>query len=188
MQDPDLPEGTSPRNGDFVGGIYDKGHMAPAEDADWDAEASRETFYLSNVAPMVGRRLNRTLWKRLEEEVRNWAQCSDDLYVVTGPVLPRDPDTAQRIGPSRIAVPTHFYKVVYQPATRRATAFLVPNAEQSGKDFARYATSVDEVEQATGLDFLSALPEGLEAEVERRLLRTAWRITNHGLGCRLQAP
>ena len=186
-QDPDLPPGTSPRNEDFRGGVYDKGHMAPAEDSDWDAEASRETFYLSNVAPMVGRKLNRTLWKRLEEEVRNWAQCSNQLYVVTGPVLPTNVARAQRVGPSRVAVPTHFYKVVYQPSTRRAAAFLVPNAEQTGKEFERFATSVDEVEKRTGLDFFAALPQTLEAEVEARVSSTPWRITNRGLDCQLQA-
>lgn len=186
-QDPDLPPGTSPRNEDFRGGVYDKGHMAPAEDSDWDADASRETYYLSNVAPMVGRKLNRTLWKRLEEEVRNWAQCSNQLYVVTGPVLPTDMARAQRIGPSRVAVPTQFYKVVYQPSTRRAAAFLVPNAEQSGKEFERFATSVDEVEKRTGLDFFAALPDALEQEVEARVSSTPWRITNRGLDCQLQA-
>ena len=186
-QDPDLPLGTSPRNEDFRGGRYDKGHMAPAEDSDWDAEASRETYYLSNVAPMVGRKLNRTLWKRLEEEVRNWAQCSNQLYVVTGPVLPTDFARAQRIGPSRLVVPTHFYKVVYQPHTRRTAAFLVPNAEQEGKAFERYATSVDEVEKRTGLDFFAALPDALEAEAEARVSSTPWRITNRGLDCQLQA-
>lgn len=186
-QDPDLPPGTSPRNEDFRGGHYDKGHMAPAEDSDWDAEASRETYYLSNVAPMVGRKLNRTVWKRLEEEVRNWAQCSNQLYVVTGPVLPTDLARAPRIGPSRIVVPTHFYKVVYQPATRRAAAFLVPNAEQDGKEFERYATSVDEVERRAGLDFFAALPDALEKEMEARVSATPWRITNRGLDCQLQA-
>ena len=186
-QDPDLPTGTSPRNEDFRGGVYDKGHMAPAEDSDWDADASRETYYLSNVAPMVGRKLNRTLWKRLEEEVRNWAQCSNRLYVVTGPILPPDLPRGQRIGPSRIAVPTHFYKVVYQPATRRAAAFLVPNVEQSGKEFERFATSVDEVEKRTGLDFFATLPDALEQEVEARVSNTPWRITNRGLDCQLQA-
>ena len=186
-QDPDLPPGTSPRNEDFRGGIYDKGHMAPAEDSDWDAEASRETYYLSNVTPMVGRKLNRTLWKRLEEEVRNWAQCSNQLYVVTGPVLPTDMARASRIGPSRVALPTQFYKVVYQPSTRRAAAFLVPNAEQSGKEFERFATSVDEVEKRTGLDFFAALPDALEKEVEARVSSTPWRITNRGLDCQLQA-
>ena len=185
--DPDLPPGASPRNEDFRGGIYDKGHMAPAEDSDWDADASRETYYLSNVAPMVGRKLNRTLWKRLEEEVRNWAQCSNQLYVVTGPVLPTDLARAQRIGPSRLVVPTHFYKVVYQPGTRRAAAFLVPNVEQDGKAFERYATSVDEVEKRTGLDFFAALPDTLETEAEAGVSSTPWRITNRGLDCQLQA-
>ena len=187
VQDPDLPPDASPRNEDFRGGIYDKGHMAPAEDSDWDAEASRETYFLTNVAPMVGRKLNRTLWKRLEEEVRNWAQCSNQLYVVTGPVLPSDLARAPRIGPSRVVVPTHFYKVVYQPATHRAAAFLVPNTEQTGKEFERFATSVDEVERRTGLDFLAALPDGLENEVEARVSSTPWRITNRGLDCQLQA-
>ena len=185
-QDPNLPPGTSPRNEDFRGSVYDKGHMAPAEDSDWDADASRETYFLSNVAPMVGRKLNRTLWKRLEEEVRNWAQCSNQLYVVTGPVLPTDMARAQRIGPSRVVVPTQFYKVVYQPSTRRAAAFLVPNVEQSGKEFERFATSVDEVEKRTGLDFFAALPDEMEQEVEARVSSTPWRITNRGLGCQLQ--
>jgi endonuclease G len=185
-QDPDLPPGTSPRNEDFRGGVYDKGHMAPAEDSDWDAEASRETYYLSNVAPMVGRKLNRTLWKRLEEEVRNWAQCSNQLYVVTGPVLPADLTRAQRIGVSRLVVSSHFYKVIYQPSTRRAAAFLVPNAEQSGKEFERFATSVDEVEKRTGLDFFATLPNAVEEEIEARVSSTPWRITNRGLDCQLQ--
>lgn len=185
--DPDLPKGTSPRNEDFIGEVYDRGHMAPAEDSDWDAEASRQTFYLSNVAPMMGKRLNRTLWRRLEEEVRSWAQCSDNLYVVTGPVLPTDRTRAMRIGTTGILIPTHFYKVIFQPNTRRATAFLVPNAEHEGKEYERFATSIDEVEKRTGLNFLSALPDTVETEVESRIFRTPWRITNRGLDCQLQA-
>ena len=52
---------------------WSRGHMAPAADFEWDAEAMGETFYLTNICPQ-DRELNKNDWNYLEKQVRKWAR------------------------------------------------------------------------------------------------------------------
>ena len=70
IPDPDIPKGSRAELDDYRGSGYDRGHMAPAADMRWSAQAMRESFYLSNMAPQVGVGLNRGLWSDLESMIR----------------------------------------------------------------------------------------------------------------------
>lgn len=74
---------------------YDRGHIAPAADFNYDDAALRETYLYTNVAPMTPR-LNRGEWCRAEKEVRTLA-ASGTVHVVTFPVF----DTPDALVPSR---------------------------------------------------------------------------------------
>jgi len=56
----------------------------------------------------------------------------------------------------------------------RAEAFLFPQDAASSVKMDDYLASVDEVEQRTGLDFLSELPDEAENALEARRVERVW--------------
>lgn len=49
---------------------YDRGHLAPAGNHRRTQNSINQTFYLTNMAPQVGRGFNRDKWNDLEKHVR----------------------------------------------------------------------------------------------------------------------
>lgn len=145
---------------DYTRSGYDRGHLCPAADMSGTAEAMSETFYMTNMSPQVPG-FNRGIWKKLEEQVREWGErCM--LWVVTGPVFK---DLQGSIGQNQVSIPGYYYKVVYAPSRRQMLGFIFPN-EKSARPVAEYAVSVDSVEHFTGLDFFPQLPDALENRLE----------------------
>lgn len=145
--------------------------MAPAAAMKWSERAMRESFFLSNMAPQVGIGFNRHIWKSLETKVRKWTSKRGELYIVTGPIFKGDYRT---IGLNRVAVPTHFFKVIFDPSRKEAIAFVLQNKKLKTADLAKYIASIDEVETLTGLDFLSNLENELESAIEATKQSRLW--------------
>ncbi len=160
--EPDPDVASSPVHSDYSGTGYDRGHMAPANDFKWNPTTMAECFYMTNMCPQ-NHELNNGAWKKIENYVHNWAKKFGRLIVVTGPVLTKGMAMTGR--KSNIAVPTKFFKVVLAPDQQQAVAFVYDNAE-SRTGIRRHVTTVDAVEQMTGLDFFSALPDNVESTVE----------------------
>jgi len=153
-----------PEHYDYNYSGYDRGHMAPAGDMKWDAEAMHLTFCMANICPQA-KTLNTGAWKRLEEKCRQWARADSAIVIACGPVLS---DTlTDFIGDSRVAVPKRFFKVIISPyaSPARGIAFIMPNGKVPGGIQAT-ATTIDEVERITGYDFFPALPDEIETEIE----------------------
>ncbi|MBP3738482.1 MAG: DNA/RNA non-specific endonuclease [Muribaculaceae bacterium] len=149
---------------------YDRGHMAPAMDMRWSRQAMEQCFLMTNICPQ-DHELNDGEWRHMEEAIHTWAKRTERLVIFTGPVLRND---MKRIGKHRnIAVPSKFYKVVYDPKQKKAIAFLFKN-EKARNSWTNYAVSVDEVEQLTGIDFLAALPDDVETTVESKQSIGKW--------------
>ncbi|MFI3306377.1 MAG: DNA/RNA non-specific endonuclease [Rikenellaceae bacterium] len=145
---------------DYVGSGYDRGHLCPAGDMNFSKEAMKESFMMSNMSPQLPS-FNRGIWRMCEIYVRELG-C-DTLYVVTGGVF-RDCD--KPIGESAVTVPGYYYKVAYHPGGERMWAFVIPN-KGSSKSVEEFQTSVDHVEDITGIDFYHQLEDELEARLER---------------------
>ena len=103
--DPRVPE--SDNAADYAGSGYDRGHLAPAADFNFDRAALDETYYFTNIAPQAPS-LNRGAWLDAENEVRRLA-ASGTVHVVTFPVF--SDFLTNRIG--RVRVPSGFVKVAY---------------------------------------------------------------------------
>lgn len=144
---------------------FDRGHMAPAGDMKWDAEAMNESFLMTNICPQAGD-LNRGAWNKLEEKCRQRARRDSAVVVVCGPIFDKS-GASMLIGATGVAVPQGFFKVVLSPYTNppRAIGFIMPNGPVPG-GMQKCAVSVDSVESVTGIDFFSALPDNVEKEVE----------------------
>ena len=172
-QDPKNP--FAPRTAEYNNSGYDRGHLAPAEDLSFDAEAMRQSFYMTNVSPQEPR-FNRGLWKALENRVRRWAGRDRRLYVVTGPILPkRVTATMPRISDSLI-VPTAFYKVIldYDLPVRKGIAFIMENKEGNSAELMSYAVPISEVEKRTDINFFPKLTEAERLELETKFDPKLW--------------
>ena len=149
---------------DYKGSGYDRGHLAPAADMRFSADAMRDCFYMTNIAPQTPA-LNRGPWADLEKEARRWALRDEALLIVTGPVFINE--SYATIGENEVAVPHFFFKVILDavPPEKKGIAFLMPNSsiyrdgDAAAGGFCAYAVPIDLIEELTGIDFFPWLPE-----------------------------
>lgn len=164
---------------DYENSGYDRGHMAPAGDMRRSEKVMSESFLLSNMAPQVGVGFNRNIWRSLETAVRGWVQERGRLTIITGPIFAIGDNRVsyEVIGENNVAVPTHFFKIVVDnndPDNVQALAFMMPNEDLLGQDYRNYLTTINRIERATGIDFLSALPAAVQDAVESTEAQTVW--------------
>ena len=169
-QDPDVPTGSASPD-DYRGSGYDRGHLAPVGDMNFDSVAMEESFLMSNISPQ-DRSFNGGIWSRLEKQVRDWAAEKDGLYVITGPVLGAAVHT---IGDNKVTVPDFFYKVLLDERgpDSRMIGFMLPNRAGRG-DLRAFVEKVDHIEAYTGIDFFPALSDPLEEELESKSDPEGW--------------
>ncbi len=169
-QDPSVTTGSASL-ADYLGSGLDRGHLAPAADMKWSRKVMSESFYMSNMSPQEPG-FNRGIWKKLEGKVRDWAIINGSVYVATGGILTGG---LQHIGPNNVSVPKFYYKVVldYTEPGLKGIGFILPN-KKSDRDLASYAVSIDEVEERTGIDFFTFLPNGIEAKLESSFDTFQW--------------
>ena len=172
LTDPAIPSGSATTS-DYAGSGYDRGHLAPAADMGWSVQTMKESFYFSNISPQLPG-FNRGIWKKAEEQVRNWAREYGSVYVATGPVLEKGLPV---IGPNQVAVPNYFYKVILRcrPSDTSAIGILIPHAS-STESLTSYYVSVDNIENVTGIDFFHQLPDNTEAREEKTCNHGEWPL------------
>jgi len=182
--DPRVPSEQAAQLADYKGSGFDRGHLTPAGDNRWSAAAMSESFLLSNVSPQPSR-FNGGIWAKLEGLVRAWAKNMGGLWVTTGPLLENALPT---IGDGRVAVPKQFYKVLatMENGDFRAVAFLLPT-DASG-DLGKYAMTVNQLENITGLDFLVEMEREEESESKIDLERWDLKARFEYFPCTAIAP
>jgi len=130
---------------DYRGSGYDRGHNVPAGDMTHE-RGMAQSFSLANMMPQA-RQNNQGIWaKRVEEPTRMYIKrAQGDVYVFTGSV-----GQTGSIGRSRVTIPSHLYKLVYDPHKNLAWAYWVENT-----DDAQMSAPISYVElvQKTGIDF-----------------------------------
>jgi endonuclease G len=130
---------------DYRGSGYDRGHNVPAGDMTTE-RGMAQSFSLANMMPQA-RQNNQGIWaKRVEEATRMYIKrAQGDVYVFTGSM-----GHAGTIGKGKVTIPSHLYKLVYDPAKKLAWAYWVENT-----DDAQISAPISYVEliQKTGIDF-----------------------------------
>ena len=170
--DDQVPEQYQVASWDYNGGHYGRGHMCPAGDMKWSQQAMQDCHYMTNICPQTAE-LNKTWWEHLERACRSWARQDGSVQIVCGPVFSDNP---KRFGKKhRMAVPKGFYKVVLslKEGKEKAIGFYYTNddAPQPMEDAVR---SVDDIEQLTGIDFFSSLPDKQEDRLEAMTDLRSW--------------
>ncbi|WP_429415300.1 DNA/RNA non-specific endonuclease [Roseimarinus sediminis] len=153
---------------DYKGSGYDRGHLCPAASMTINQTAMDESFYLSNMSPQHPS-LNRGRWKSLETAVRDWVNEKGELHVVSGAIYNT---LIEVIGPEKVSVPARYYKVIWDGESQML-GFMLPN-EKCPNELGFYAVPVDSIEQLTGIDFFSIVPDQLENKIEAENNYSTW--------------
>lgn len=169
--DPEMEGSADPWDYNYSG--YDRGHMAPAGDMKWDEQAMYDSHSLANICPQ-DHSVNSGRWGSLEMKCREWAAADSAIIIICGPVLTdRMPI---EIGENKVPVPERFFKIVLAPYAipPRAIAFIVPNSPVPD-GIEDLVVTVDQIEEITGFDFFSALPDDIETQIEQTSNYRQWK-------------
>lgn len=136
---------STPKNYERTGQIYDRGHLANAQNAGDDA-AMADTMLMSNIVPQVNS-FNRGSWKTLETRLAKDVRRGATYYVITG-AIPSD----QYID-NKISIPKYLFKVVVDG--KKVTSYLMPN-EVNNRSYKDFQISYNELSGIIGVDLLPA--------------------------------
>lgn len=195
IPDTQLPIGVyQVRHGDYTGSGFDRGHVCPSDDRDSTADENRTTFLLTNIVPQAPRH-NRQSWRLLEEYTRSLVAAGNECYVIAGASGQGgtgDNGTAQTLAGGKLSVPAALWKVIVVlpmgsndvqriDGQTRVIAVWMPNTNAVGdQKWADYRISVDDIEQQTGYDLLSNVPDTVEQVIEsgadRAIIQLVWLV------------
>ncbi|MER3433368.1 MAG: nuclease [Leptolyngbya sp. ERB_1_1] len=174
--DPSLPKGWyQVKSSDYNGTGYDRGHLTPSADRDKDPETNSTTFLMTNILPQTPDN-NRDVWEGLESESRRLANSGKELYIIAGGLGEKG-----TIGAQKISIPASTWKVIVvmdQPNSKasdvtdktRVIAVDIPNIQGiKEKTWRDYRLNIDQLEEKTGYNFLSNVPEGVQQAIERKV-------------------
>lgn len=145
----------------------DRGHQAPLASFT-GTEHWRDTNLLSNITPQMAA-LNQGPWERLESAERDLARATavTAVFSSTGPLyerpMPRLPSADEDH-----RVPSGYWKIVAIQSgdSLEVAAFVMEQETARHANFCDFRTTVDAVEQRSGLDFFRDLPPEREGPVE----------------------
>jgi hypothetical protein len=125
---------------------------------------------MSNMQPQTPK-LNQKTWKYLEDYVRELARQGNEAYIFAGCYG----EKGKIVG--KITIPTNCWKIIVVlqegendlkriDKTTRVIAVNMPNDETVSQRWRTYLTTVDDIEEKTGYDFLSNLPKKVQKVIE----------------------
>jgi len=118
-------------NYDYIGNVWDKGHLAPAAAFNCDRETLKKTFTYLNCA-LQHEGLNRGPWKELERFEVGLSKIFDDVIVEIEVCF----DGELEVVPGGATVPSGFIKTIKFDNTE--IMFYFPNTDVAGKDWGSF--------------------------------------------------
>ncbi|MEX1045088.1 MAG: DNA/RNA non-specific endonuclease [Chthoniobacterales bacterium] len=151
--------------GTHFGVQWDRGHMTPSADRTTNYEDNAATFRMSNIIPQASKN-NQGLWATFETYCRGLATGGNEVLIISGPS-----EFTGNIIPNSMQVPGSVWKIAViipnatstTPANQRITtaarviAIMTPNVSEGLGTWQSYITSVEEIEEVTGLNFFTAV-------------------------------
>ena len=182
--DPDLPASFQHiTTSDYSGSGYDRGHNCPSKDRSDKRADNDAVFYMSNITPQQ-HGMNAGPWEGLESYSRDLTRQKNELFIYCGHGFNKEGSRKllKTRGGDEIFVPDFGWKIVVvvpngsgTPMSRitpttRVIAVRMPNISTiSKKEWREYRTSVQDIEQATGLNFFDALPKSTADALKNRV-------------------
>ena len=171
-----------PISADYASSGFDRGHLCPSGDRTKNTTDNSSTFLMSNIFPQSPDS-NQGPWAALEEYCRKLARRGNELYIVAGPSGAGGTGREGKkdyLSSGRVTVPAFTWKVVVVlangdndlkrvNASTRVIAVQMPNRQGiRDEDWGTFRLSVNELEVATGYDFLSLVKPSVQHLVESR--------------------
>ena len=176
--DDGLPQGwdqVSPT--DYNNSGYDRGHLAPSADRTNSIENNSVTFLMTNIIPQTPDN-NRGAWADLEKYSRSLVDQGKELYIIAG-----GSGKKGTIAKGKVTVPRETWKIIVvldQPGAgikgisnnTRIIAVNIPNNQGiKNKNWQSFRVSVDQLQKATGYNFLSTVDASLQKSLESKIDR-----------------
>jgi len=176
--DPFRPDNRLPKSwkritpSDYTGSGFDRGHLTPSADRSGSIKGMSETFLMTNMTPQTGD-LNRGPWAKLEAYLRTLVTRGNDVYIYAG-VYGENGKVK-----NKVSIPTNDWKVAVVVPTgspiyainenTRVIAVDMPNVRGILRaDWQVYRTTVRQIEQNTGYNLLSNLPQNIQDSLETK--------------------
>ena len=167
---------------------YERGHLCMKLIAERVSNAAGyNTHSLLNAVPQR-EVFNGGIWLDLELLSAAYAQRYERVWVVTGPIFydkkPKEWIGEKSKGEAPVAVPDALFKIIVKEGadTPRpdVLAFIY---KQQGMGYGKgpfnhslHLVALGEIEKLTGLDFLTSLPDDVEAKVEKVKAKALWPV------------
>lgn len=181
--DPDLPNNfVAVRPNDYSNSGFSRGHMTRSGDRSNNRVDNCATFLMTNILPQTQDN-NGGPWLELENLSQDLAREGKELFIVAGGHGEGGMGTkgfATEIGRSKVSVPATLWKVVVvldrpglgnRGVTEKTRVIAVNMPNVTGiqrKSYKDYLTTVDALEELTGYDFLSDVPEEIQKVIEAK--------------------
>ena len=162
-------------------GWFARGHQIPQADRRYDRAMNSNTNYVINLTPQINDGFNAGIWASLEARVRNWAESSDTVYVVTGCVTKGSSNYVLDNMGKHIPVPTAYFKAVLRYKSDATIGFngylglgyyLEHKIYDNSAVVPGYAMSIDALEEKLGYDLfpnlVKVIGETAAANVEKQ--------------------
>lgn len=140
--DPRLDKFDAGMSSDYNEAIYDQGHLTSDSDVKDELYDQLNSYTFVNISPQHCF-FNRGIWLNLEHLTRNLAYKNNEVYVTSGAIFDRNGSEGRdldkrakrmesRNGKSRVAVPSHFYKIILKRNGNQwsTLSFLLPHNNQ----------------------------------------------------------
>lgn len=127
--------------------------------------AKAQTFAMFGTVPIHSEGAF-SLWQKLSQTEVKLLDKYSTLHVFSGGLYQYIDDY---FGSNSVAIPSHLWKVFYEPNSKIASAYLIPNNGNIVNDnLPHYLVSVAEIEEKTGINLLKRLDETLQDKLESK--------------------
>jgi endonuclease G, mitochondrial len=170
------------RKEDYNNTKFDRGHVCNSKDRTDTRENNDATFFMTNILPQAPDN-NQGPWRILEDFERSLAKDGNELYITAGAFGTGGTGGkgfAESIDNGDINVPKVFWKVIVVlpdgeddlnriDASTRTIAVCMPNTQGIRQTpWQTFVTTVQNVEKASGMNLLTALPAGTRKALEAK--------------------
>jgi len=141
---------------------FSRGHIVPANDMSWSKTSYDATFHLSNVVPQK-QTFNAGTWLGAEDAFRKYVKAKNvTMWNFSGVYGVVDSEPTIGVDPNNPTVPKCYYKVITAPqgaGEPYKVLALLFSWDDFGKrkTWVNAVTTLDVVEQRTGIDFLKGV-------------------------------
>ncbi len=118
-----LPKKYRSYSKDYVHSGYDRGHLANDASFDYSKKSVRKTYSMANIIPQAPT-INRRTWIKAEKLERKIAVKLGTINVINGVIYSSN---TRRIGTHHIAVPSAFWKMIYNDKVGYKKCFYYKN-------------------------------------------------------------